>query len=113
MKSDLPKIIKADVTREEQGNHVQDLMSEMEQKFDQAYPMTEATDDASLNGEGIENCVMKNLYQDLFRNKTEAEFNAAYVKQTLVHQRFIKPEHLDLPTGKKARIDPVRIEHAI
>lgn len=66
-----------------------------------------------LMGEGIENCVMKNLYQHLFKNNMENDFNVKYVKQTLIHQRFLKPEHLDLPTGKNARIDPVRIEHAV
>ena len=54
-----------------------------------------------------------NLYQDLFKHPGESEFNATYVQQTLIHQRFLKPEHLDLPTGKNARIDPVRIEHAV
>lgn len=66
-----------------------------------------------LYGEGIENCVMKNLYQDLFRNPLEEESNKKYVDMTLIHQRFLKQEHLDLPIGQKARIDPVRIEHAV
>ena len=66
-----------------------------------------------MNGEGIENCVMKNLYQDLFRHKSEQEFNRKFVMQTLIHQKFLKPEHLDLPIGKKSRIDPVRIDHAV
>ena len=56
---------------------------------------------------------MKNLYQDLFYHPSENEFNQKYVEQTQIHQRFLKPEHLDLPTGEKARIDPVRIEHAV
>jgi len=56
---------------------------------------------------------MKNLYQDLFKHSSEHEFNQKYVEQTLIHQRFLKPEHLDLPTGNKARIDAVRIEHAV
>jgi len=56
---------------------------------------------------------MKNLYQDLFKHPSELEFNKNYVRQTLLHQRFLKPEHLDLPTGEKSRIDPVRIEHAV
>ena len=45
----------------------------------------EPTDEYSLNGEGIENCVMKNLYQDLFKHPSEQEFNKNYVKQTLLH----------------------------
>jgi len=49
----------------------------------------------------------------LFQNQTEKAFNDKYVSSTLIHQRFLKPEHLDLPTGVKARIDPVRIEHAV
>ena len=28
-------------------------------------------DEWTLNGEGIENCVMKNLYQDLFKHPSE------------------------------------------
>jgi len=56
---------------------------------------------------------MKNLYQDLFKNVKEEAYNSKYLQQTLIHQRFLKPEHLDLPTGKNARIDPVRIEHAV
>ena len=75
--------------------------------------MNEENDEYTLNGEGIENCVMKNLYQDLFKHPSEIDFNKKYVKQTLLHQRFLKPEHLALPTGEKARIDPVRIEHAV
>lgn len=75
--------------------------------------MAEGEEIANLNGEGIENCVMKNLYQDLFRHPGEAEFNEKFTRQTLIHQRFLKPEHLDLPIGKKSRIDPVRIEHAV
>jgi hypothetical protein len=38
-----------------------------------------------LNGEGIENCVMKNLYQDLFYHPSENEFNQKYVEQTQIH----------------------------
>ena len=56
---------------------------------------------------------MKNLYQDLFKHPSELESNKKYVKQTLLHQRFIKPEHLDLPIGEKSRIDAVRVEHAV
>ena len=39
----------------------------------------------NLNGEGIENCVMKNLYQDLFKHPAETEFNKHYLKQTMIH----------------------------
>jgi len=92
----------------------------MESKFNAIFPPNQSSqgdnienDESALNGEGIENCVMKNLYQDLFKHSGESEFNATYVRQTLIHQRFLKPEHLDLPTGKNARIDPVRIEHAV
>jgi Rab5 GDP/GTP exchange factor len=81
-------------------------------KFNDLFP-PQSDEELQLNGEGIENCVMKNLYQDLFKNGTEKEFNNTYLKQTLIHQKFLKPEHLDLPTGKNARIDPVRIEHAL
>ena len=92
-------------------------MTEMEEKFNEIFPPAadhpNPQEEYELNGEGIENCVMKNLYQDLFKHQAEAEFNKMYVNQTLIHQRFLKPEHLDLPTGKKARLDPVRIEHAV
>ena len=91
-------------------------MTEMETKFNELFPVSDgqnAEEYYSLNGEGIENCVMKNLYQDLFKHPAEKTFNEKYVEQTLIHQRFLKPEHLDLPTGKNARIDPVRIEHAV
>jgi len=114
-------LIKNDCTREEQGERVQELMSEMTENFMEMFPPQEKPpgqpgneeDEWALNGEGIENCVMKNLYQDLFKHPSELEFNKKYVKQTLMHQRFIKPEHLDLPTGEKSRIDAVRVEHAV
>ena len=61
-------------------------MSEMEQKFNQIFPPNQNSqmgnienDEGTLNGEGIENCVMKNLYQDLFKHPGEAEFNTQYV----------------------------------
>lgn len=65
-------------------------MSEMENKFNEIFPPKEHSgnfedSEAALNGEGIENCVMKNLYQDLFKHKSEEEFNQIYVKQTLIH----------------------------
>ena len=93
-------------------------MTEMTEKFNEVFPPEDQggqgeEDQYVLNGEGIENCVMKNLYQDLFRHPSEVEFNKVYVKNTQIHQRILKPEHLDLPTGKKARIDAVRIEHAV
>ena len=93
-------------------------MTEMVDKFNEIFPYqlnkgVGEEDYYVLNGEGIENCVMKNLYQDLFKHASEAELNKSYVKNTLIHQRILKPEHLDLPIGKKARIDPVRIEHAV
>ena len=42
-------------------------MSEMEQKFNEIFPPVISNgnfedSEAALNGEGIENCVMKNLY---------------------------------------------------
>ena len=88
----------------------------MHEKFNNLFPPQIGSDidqEIQLYGEGIENCVMKNLYQDLFKHPMEQTFSDMYVKQTLIHQRFLKPEHLDLPTGKNARIDPVRIEHAV
>ena len=91
-------------------------MTEMTEKFNEIFPPEQGDheeEEMILNGEGIENCVMKNLFQDLFKHPAEAAFNKNYVKQTLIHQRFLKPEHLDLPTGKKARMDPMRIEHAV
>jgi hypothetical protein len=90
-------------------------MTEMTDKFIEAFPPdgADAEDQMLLYGEGIENCVMKNLYEDLFKHQDEVDFNNNYVRQTQIHQRFLKPEHLDLPVGKKARIDPIRIEHAV
>ena len=69
--------------REEQGEHVQELMSEMTEIFNGIFPekLVEQGDEAAnLNGEGIEKCVMKNLYQDLFRHPAESEFNEKFVK---------------------------------
>ena len=110
----LPKLIKADVDREEQGQHVQELMNSMQELFISLFPPQKQTEEEyQLIGEGVENCVMKNLYQDLFKNTMEEEFIDKYVEATLIHQRFLKPEHLDLPTGAKSRIDPIRIEHAV
>lgn len=59
-------------------------MTEMEEKFNEIFPPV-VTDgnyedsETALNGEGIENCVMKNLYQDLFKHPGEEEFNKKYV----------------------------------
>ena len=58
-------------------------MSEMTETFNEIFPpkegmnqnLEDGSDEFSLNGEGIENCVMKNLYQDLFKHPNEAEFN--------------------------------------
>jgi hypothetical protein len=62
-------------------------MTDMTDKFNQAYPpkpeadgMAEENQEYVLNGEGIENCVMKNLYQDLFKHPSEVEFNKTYVR---------------------------------
>jgi len=46
---------------------VQELMSEMEEKFNEIFPPVVSNgnyedSETALNGEGIENCVMKNLY---------------------------------------------------
>ena len=39
------------------------LMSDMTEKYDSIFPDNSISEDGlSLNGEGIENCVMKNLY---------------------------------------------------
>ena len=60
--NELPKLLRAD-TREEQGERVQMLMSDMTEKYDNIFPDNSISEDGlSLNGEGIENCVMKNLY---------------------------------------------------
>mgnify|MGYP006153712491 CR=1 FL=1 len=59
-------------------------MSEMEEKFNEIFPPVVSNgnyedSETALNGEGIENCVMKNLYQDLFKHSGEEEFNKKYV----------------------------------
>ena len=57
-------------------------MSDMCDKFNEIFPPKECAEIEeiyTLNGEGIENCVMKNLYQDLFRHKSEQEFNRKFV----------------------------------
>lgn len=59
----------------------------MTQKFNEIFPLKnqgsgDENDEMQLNGEGIENCVMKNLYQDLFNHPSENEFNEKYVEQT-------------------------------
>lgn len=68
---------------------MQELMSDMTDKFCEIFPpdASAQSDEEvyTLNGEGIENCVMKNLYQDLFRHKSEQEFNRKFVLQTLLH----------------------------
>ena len=63
-KDKLPTMIKTKCSREEQGAQVQDLMSEMTDLFVDAFPPTDGDQMAQreLYGEGIENCVMKNLY---------------------------------------------------
>ena len=64
----LPKLIKNECSREEQGEKVQELMTEMTANFCEIFPpdakaeMAGEEDEVALNGEGIENCVMKNLY---------------------------------------------------
>ncbi len=85
VRNKLPLIYKA--PREEQGSQVQDLMSEMTDKFNEIFPPNpeREEEETQLNGEGIENCVMKNLYQDLFQHPEEQEFNKKYVEQTLIH----------------------------
>ena len=85
VKNKLPKLIKQNnVSREDQGLEVQQLMSEMTEKFMEVFPAkgkaNEEEDEWNLNGEGIENCVMKNLFQDLFKHPQEASFNKHYVK---------------------------------
>ena len=76
----LPKLLKSE-NREEQGEYVQELMQKMTDTFNEIFPPSEGDEEAiSLNGEGIENCVMKNLYQDLFRHPSEAEFNKRFVR---------------------------------
>lgn len=62
-------------------------MTEMTEKFIEIFPPKEnpfgageGEDEYTLFGEGIENCVMKNLYQDLFKHPGEQEFNKTYVK---------------------------------
>ena len=67
VKTKLPKLIRDGCEREEQGIQVQELMSEMEEKFNQLFPPVVSNgnyedSETALNGEGIENCVMKNLY---------------------------------------------------
>ena len=77
MKFHLPKMIQKGVSREEQGQQIQELMTEMHQKFNELFPLKKGSEEeeSQLNGEGIENCVMKNLYPDLFKHKGEYEFN--------------------------------------
>jgi hypothetical protein len=63
-------------------------MTEMTEKFCEIFPPQQGEgeeEEMILNGEGIENCVMKNLFQDLFKHPAEAAFNKNYVKQTLIH----------------------------
>ena len=60
-------------------------MTEMTQKFNEIFPLKNQgsggeNDEMQLNGEGIENCVMKNLFQDLFNHPSENEFNEKYVE---------------------------------
>ena len=58
-------MIKSDCSREEQGIQVQDLMTEMTEKFCEIFPPKSGDGEEEefiLNGEGIENCVMKNLF---------------------------------------------------
>lgn len=46
-------------------------MNNMQEKFNALFPPAkDASSDEvfQLYGEGVENCVMKNLYQDLFKN---------------------------------------------
>jgi len=57
--------------RLEQGKQVQDLVSSMTEEFVKIYPVT-TDEEWELIGEGIENCVCKNLYGDLF-NTSEDE----------------------------------------
>ena len=78
VRTTLPKIIKNDCSREEQGERVQELMTEMTETFMEIFPPKEngqpgndEQDEWALNGEGIENCVMKNLFQDLFKHPSE------------------------------------------
>lgn len=71
VKNMLPKLIKSDVEREEQGQHVQELMNNMLEKFTELFPPSSNAnleEEIQLYGEGVENCVMKNLYSDLFKN---------------------------------------------
>ena len=84
VKTKLPKLIRDGCEREEQGIQVQELMSEMEEKLNEIFPPVVSNgnyedSETALNGEGIENCVMKNLYQDLFKHSGEEEFNKKYV----------------------------------
>ena len=60
-------------------------MTEMTEKFNEIFPPGQGEEEMILNGEGIENCVMKNLFQDLFKHPAEAAFNKNYVRQTLIH----------------------------
>ena len=61
------------------------------------------------SGENIESVVMKNLYSFMFVHPSEKESNEKIEQNILLHQQFIKPEHLELPVG---RLDFSRIEQA-
>ena len=55
------------------------------------------------NGEGVENCVTKNLYQDLFTppaDSDEAISNTKMADNCNAYRSFVSPRHLELSENR-------------
>ena len=86
---------------------MQDLMIRIAQHYQQAFNVPESQ--ASAVMDGVENCVCKNLYNELFYTFPEEQDlinNELIASQIAKFRNFVLPRHLEL---KNARITEERI----
>ncbi|CDW91862.1 UNKNOWN [Stylonychia lemnae] len=95
-------------TREEQGQALQNLMTLMEAKFQDIFQETDENE-IELNGEGIEAIVTKNFYERIFNTPEEHDTNKQVCESINIHQKFLKPEHLEI---QENRIIAERLQRA-
>lgn len=72
----------------------------MTQEFNTIYT-PQNDEEASNNAEGIENCVTKNLFTDLFAvDDDELLADETIYGNILKYQDFLEPRHLELNTNR-------------
>ncbi|TNV73437.1 hypothetical protein FGO68_gene16687 [Halteria grandinella] len=82
--------------RREQSERVQQLMSDLEEVFQDIHEESET--DRILSGEGIEKTVCKNFYESIFHIALlEDDYNNQLIEKIALLQHHVTPKHLDLP----------------